>query len=465
MTQPPYSLRPYQKTLIQHVYRRWQQQKRIMAQLSTGGGKTVIFSAIANDFVRSGKKVLILAHREELVAQAATKVKAFTGKPVGIVKAGYALEPTLAVQVASVQSLVNRLVHFPRFDLIVIDEAHHATASTYRRILDTYPNAYQLGVTATPVRLDGSGFQDLFEDLLLGPTLADLIAAGHLSPFRLFADRHPMTTQGVKTQSGDFSAADVAKANNAVTLSGNLIQSYRQYGEGTRCVVFAVNVAHSQEIAERYRQSGIAARHLDGNTPETRRREVMEQFRQGEIQVLSNCGLFDEGLDIPHLETVQIAKPTRSLTRWLQMVGRALRTSEGKKHAILIDHTRNWAIHGLPTRPRAWTLEGVREEPAPPPIRTLTGEVVEARPELAIFEQDRQRLLEIETSLEPEWMAAYRDLCQQQQKRGHSVEWVYARLLELKPPVRVWQQYAEDAGYGTSWAWQQYQSLCPLAIA
>jgi superfamily II DNA or RNA helicase len=228
--------------------------------------------------------------------------------------------------------------------------------------------------------------------------------------------------------------------------------------------VFAVNVAHSQAIAERYRQAGIAAQHLDGNTPEAQRKAVMEQFRQGDIQVLSNCGLFDEGLDIPHLETVQIAKPTRSLTRWLQMVGRALRISEGKSHAIVIDHTHNWAIHGLPTRPRLWTLEGVKLEPTLPLIRTLTGEIIEERPELMIIEQDRQRLLEIETSLEPEWMAAYQDLCQHQQKRGHSVEWVYARLLELKPPVQVWQQYAEDVGYASTWAWHQYQKLCPVAI-
>lgn len=461
-----YRLRPYQKDLIQTIFDRWRYHRRVMAQLPTGGGKTIVFSTIAHAFIRRGGSVLILAHREELIAQAASKVADITRSPIGTIKAGHRPDSTLAVQVASVQSLVNRLAQYKKFDLIIIDEAHHATASTYRTILEAYPQAYQLGVTATPIRLDGSGFQDCFDDFVLGPTVAELIDAGYLAPFRLFAALHPMATQGVKIRSGDFSASEVAAVNDGVALSGNLIQSYRQYAQGKQCVVFAINVSHSIAIADRYNQAGIPAYHLDGNTPDQERKTVMERFKQGEIKVLSNCGLFEEGLDIPALEVVQIAKPTQSLTRWLQMVGRALRSAEGKSHAIIIDHTPNWEIHGLPTRPRLWSLEGVKEAlDVPPLVRTVTGEVRAEKPELIILEQAHLALREIESSLDQEWMAAYHDLLARQTARGHQPQWIYHRLTELKPPLKVWEQYARDRGYSSQWAWQQHQQQQPVTVA
>lgn len=328
------ALRDYQQALVQGVYHQWTQHQRVMAQLPTGGGKTIIFAAIASEFITRGERVLVLAHREELINQAAVKLETVTRSPVGIIKAGYKPNPLFPVQVASVQSMVNRLNHFEDFGLVVIDEAHHSTAETYRKILGAYPGAYQLGVTATPIRTDKSGFRDLFDSLVTGPTVKELIEWGHLSKFKLMADPKPMTTKGVRTAQGDYSASDLAEANPVIELSGNLINSYRQYANGKRCVVFAVNVEHSQAIATRYNQSGITAYHLDGNTPSEERREVLEKFRQGEIKVISNCQLFDEGLDIPALEAVQIAKPTKSLSRWLQMVGRSLRPAEGKDYAV-----------------------------------------------------------------------------------------------------------------------------------
>ncbi|MFM7192664.1 MAG: DEAD/DEAH box helicase, partial [Microcystaceae cyanobacterium] len=265
-----------------------------------------------------------------------------------------------------------------------------------------------------------------------------------------------MKTQGVKTQQGDYSASDVAAANPVIELSGNLVKSYCQHANGKRCVVFAVNVEHSQAIAARYIESGIPAAHLDGTTPTEERQETLEQFRQGKIKVISNCQLFDEGLDIPALEAVQIAKPTKSLSRWLQMVGRSLRPAEGKDYAVILDHTKNWAIHGLPTRDRAWTLAGVEElENKKKQIgwNLETGEVLE-------FEvQETESLLEeIEepatetTAIADKWMLWFQEVLHHQQVSGFKPGWIYYQLVEAKPPLHIWEKFAELRGYKKSWA-------------
>lgn len=453
------ALRDYQQALIQGIYEQWRNHQRVMAQLPTGGGKTVIFAAIASEFVTRGERVLVLAHREELITQAAQKLETVTRSPVGIIKAGYKPNPLFPVQVGSVQSMVRRLNAFEDFGLIVIDEAHHSTAQTYRKILEAYPNAYQLGVTATPIRTDGSGFEDLFQALVTGPTVRDLIDWGHLSRFRLFADPNPMTTKGVKTAQGDYSAGDLAAANPVIELSGNLINSYRQHANGKRCVVFAVNVEHSQAIAARYNQSGIPAAHLDGMTPAEERRETLELFRLGEIKVISNCQLFDEGLDIPSLEAVQIAKPTKSLSRWLQMVGRALRPAPGKDYAVILDHTKNWAIHGLPTRPRIWSLEGVEdvEDTKKRTERNLeTGEILEF--DFQETETVLEEVVEAPAAIADEWMVWFQDLLHRQQFYGFKPGWIYHRLEEAKPPLHIWKEYAMLRGYKPGWAYIRYQS-------
>ncbi|MBE9204856.1 ATP-dependent helicase, partial [Synechocystis salina LEGE 06099] len=210
--------------------------------------------------------------------------------------------------------------------------------------MDAYPNSYQLGVTATPIRTDGSGFVDLFDALVTGPTVKELIDLGHLSRFKMLGAK-AMETKGVRTVAGDYSTSGLEKANNVVELSGDLVEAYQQHCPDRRCLVFAISVAYSQAIAARYNAAGIPAIHLDGETPSEIRKEALARFAVGEIKVISNCALFGEGLDIPALEAVQIARPTKSLGLWLQMVGRALRPAEGKDFAILLDHTKNHMIH------------------------------------------------------------------------------------------------------------------------
>jgi len=452
-----FQLREYQTSLIRACFEQFHHHRRVMAQLPTGGGKTVIFSAIADDFIRRSERVLILAHREELILQAANKLEAIAGMPAGIIKAGYPMNPLFPIQVASVQSMVNRLRHFDDFGLIVIDEAHHSPAETYRKILGAFPNAYQLGVTATPIRTDGTGFDDLFDALVCGPTVGELIKAGHLSDFKLYADAQPMKTKGARTVAGDFSAGDIAKANDVIALSGNLIDSYHRHADGKRCLVFAVNVAHSLAIAARYQAEGIPAIHLDGETPTDERKEALAAFADGRIRVISNCALFGEGLDIPAIDAVQIARPTKSLGLWLQMVGRALRPAPGKDRAVLVDHTSNWAIHGLPTRRRIWTLEGCQQDEEQLE-KDANGEIgikqpVEVREAIA-------ELVEVKESPEDEWDHFYRQLVTMQSLRGYNPGWIYHKLVEAKPPLRIWEAYATLRGYKRGWAkyrWQEQQ--------
>ena len=193
LTHTTFQLRYYQIELIQKVYAHWSKnKKKILLQLLTGGGKTILFGAIAREFALRNEKVLVLAHREELILQAANKIGAIANCAIGIIKAGYQLDLDAPIQVASVQTLVNRLSLLEAVGLVVIDEAHHSTASTYKKILEAYPDAYQLGVTATPIRLDGSGFDDLFDELVTNISVSQLIDDGYLSKFKLYADPSPM---------------------------------------------------------------------------------------------------------------------------------------------------------------------------------------------------------------------------------------------------------------------------------
>ncbi|NJN22045.1 MAG: DEAD/DEAH box helicase [Leptolyngbya sp. RL_3_1] len=452
---PQIQLRIYQRYLVSQIHQVWRQNLKILTQLPTGAGKTIIFSAIASEFVQRGEQVLILAHRQELIEQAAGKASAIAGCDVGIIKSGHKPNYSAPVQVASVQSLVNRLSRLECPGLVIVDECHHSTAATYRRILKAYPDAYVLGVTATPARADGTGFDDIYDALVTGPTVSELIQQGHLSEFRLFGDPNPMTTG--RSRGGDYAIGDMERQNDAIELSGSLIGSYRQHCPGKRCLAFAVSVAHSKAIAQCYRVAGIPAEHLDGDTPSDERKAALARFESGETLVLSNCGLFTEGYDLPTLDAVQVARPTKSLSLWLQMVGRALRPAPGKDYALILDHTRNWAIHGLPTRPRVWTLEGV-EQSQRVINRTPEGLVIESEPEPPEEFKDGAGVLE-QVAPDPleEWRQAYQGLLATALQRRYSHGWIYHKLLELRPPLEIWQMYASERGFKPGWAWYRYQ--------
>ncbi len=318
---------------------------------------TVLMAWMARAAAAKGRRTWFLVHRQELIRQAS---RTFDLMDVdhGLIYRGHTLTNDL-VQVASVQTLVRRLSKIRmRPDLVVVDEAHHATAGTWRKILDQYPEAKVVGLTATPSRTDGSGLDDIFGDMIQGPTMSELIGEGYLAPYQLFAPPIGIDTQGIKTQGGDFKKGQLAQAVDKPTITGDAVKHYQKLAPGRRAIAFCASVDHSKHVAASFRNAGIPAAHFDGETDDATRERLTKQFGDGRIKVLCNVDLVGEGLDIPACDAVILLRPTQSLTLYLQQVGRSMRPSPGKDYALILDHAGNALRHGLPDEDREWSLEG-----------------------------------------------------------------------------------------------------------
>lgn len=350
-------LRPYQQTLV----REWEQDpgQPTLIQLPTGGGKTVIFSTIIQAAANRGQRCLVLVHRRELVRQAqATLLKA--GVFAATVVSGIRTPWRCPVLVGMVQTVSRRLTQMAAAgwqpDLIIIDEAHHAVAGSWQRVLTTWPQASRLGVTATPERLDGRGMGDLFARLLCGPQTAALIEAGHLAPVRMFS--HQLPLRKLRVRAGDFAMEGASVDLGSVNALERMVEGYRRHCDGQRAVAFCCTVKHAEALARRLVHHGIRAKAIDGATPDRERAAALRDLGTGTLHVLTNCQLFGEGLDVPAIESVMIARPTQSLAWWLQMVGRGLRPTANKCCATILDFAGNTERLGHPLAPRVWSLEG-----------------------------------------------------------------------------------------------------------
>jgi len=354
------TLRDYQVRAVDGVRASFRSGHRCpLLVMPTGGGKTICFSHIAQGVASLGKRVLILVHRQELLLQASEKLG---DVPHGLIKAGITPRISEAIQVASVQTLVQRLHKQPYcrpelgFDLIIIDECHHSVAETYLKILRTHPAACIIGVTATPVRSDGKGLGDIFDDLVEGPSTAELIAAGHLCPPEVYAPSIIDTT-GVHTRRGDFDRAELAAASDKPTITGDAIDHYRRLAHGEPAIAFCVSVKHAEHVAEAFRLAGYSARMIDGTTDDTERKAAIADLGAGRLQVLTTCDLISEGVDVPVVSVGIMLRPTQSMGLSIQQMGRVLRPAPGKQRALILDHAGNCMKHGLPTTPREWSLE------------------------------------------------------------------------------------------------------------
>lgn len=321
-----------------------------------GAGKTLMFAHMCAGAVARGKKVLLLAHRTELVDQISDALTA-EGCEHSYIAAGYPYRADSSVYVASVFTAVQRLDWFQP-DLIILDEAHHAIPrTTWGRVVAAYPNARVLGVTATPCRLSGEGLDDIFDDLILGPTHEELIQQGYLTPCRIYAPP-TIDTDGLHTRAGDYINRELIERIDTPRITGDCVAHYERISPGARAIVFDVSVDAARKRAAAFRSAGHAAECIDGETPREVRAMAVADFRAGRIKVLVSVDLVSEGFDLPAIEVGISLRPTQSLGLWLQQSGRVLRPSEGKKVAIFLDHAGNTLRHGLPTETRSWSLAG-----------------------------------------------------------------------------------------------------------
>lgn len=358
---PTYTLRPKQVAAINAVRGKLKEGKRsIVIVMPTGAGKTVVACEIIRSAVEKGRRVIFLAHRRELITQCSDKLDEFGVIDHGVILAGHPRHnPAAPVQVASIQTLQNR--DFCPADLLIIDEAHRTMGKTYRALITHLeklnPHLVILGLTATPERLDGQGLGRVFADMVIGGTIPEQMAEGHLVFPQCYGAPTADLTK-LKTKGGDYEDSELAEAMDTGELNGEIIEHWMKYAKNRRTVVFAVSISHSQHIVDCFKAAGVKAKHLDGNTPTAKRDKILSQLRSGEVTVVSNVGVLVEGVDIPSLEVCVLARPTKSVTIYLQSVGRILRPAPGKNEAIVIDHAGCFSEHGLPSIHREWTLEG-----------------------------------------------------------------------------------------------------------
>ncbi|MGE0521277.1 MAG: DEAD/DEAH box helicase [Reyranella sp.] len=327
----------------------------------TGSGKTRCFAHIVHQMTRRGKRIIVLVHRDELIEQVSSALTDVDVKH-GIIAAGGFYDRRHLAHVASVQTLVRRLDRVAIPDGVIIDEAHHCIASTSHGKVATFfrmknPAMWTIGVTATPERLSGEGLGEMFDHMVIGPTVAELIEAGWLSRYRLFA---PATVDlsGLHRRAGDFVRGEAAELMSKPKIVGDAVSHYARICNGAPGVAFCVSVEHAEKMAEQFRAYGYRALSVDGSMSKELRRSIIGDFKRGALNILTSCDLISEGLDVPGIHAVMLLRPTQSLAMFLQQVGRGLRPAPGKDAAIILDHVGNTERHGLPDVERQWTLEG-----------------------------------------------------------------------------------------------------------
>jgi DNA repair protein RadD len=370
-------LRDYQQHLLADLRAALKAHRRVCAVMPTGAGKGQTIGAIARGAAGKGRRVLVLAHRAELIEQLTGTVRAWGLEP-DVIAPGHRLQGR-QVAVGSVQTVARRLALLPPPDLIIQDEAHHLVAGNiWGRIINAWPEAHLIGKTATPERLDGKGLGveagGFFEALVLGPSVAWLVEQGWLARPRVFSWPGARNSQGhssggqdpeghspeLRQRMGEFDLEQAAHAFGDRAAIGDAVSHYRRRLHPATAICFCCTIENAEQMATAFRADGIRAAAVSGSTPAEERRRLIAGLGSGEVEVLTSCMIISEGTDIPSVGGAILMRPTASLSLYLQMVGRALRPAPGKHEAVILDHVGNAHRHGLPTDDREWNLAGRR---------------------------------------------------------------------------------------------------------
>jgi DNA repair protein RadD len=322
----------------------------------TGSGKGVLFTYIASEMAKRGKRAWILLHRQELLSQTSRNLTAF-GVDHGLVAPQYTMDQRALLQVASINTMSRRLDKFAPPDLIIADEAHHAISPSWREVIDAHPQSKVLGTSATPERLDGRGLSELFQRMVIGPTVQELTNSGFLAPATVYAPPQLLDMTGVAKRGGDYAKDQMAERVDEPTITGDAVAHYARICPGVPAIAFCASVLHAEHVTAQFKDTGFRSVSVDGSTDDRERRRRIDGLSSGQVQVLTSCDLVSEGLDVPGVTAAILLRPTQSLALARQQIGRALRPAPGKR-AIILDHVGNIPRHGLPTEEIEWSLEG-----------------------------------------------------------------------------------------------------------
>ena len=347
----------YQEDMKERIEKALCLHRSVMAQMPTGTGKTYLLTAVIDSFVRANPKakVWIVAHRRELVSQIDETVRKFHS---------YSSATSSLLSSVKAMSIQWLMRHYDEIEeepgLIVIDEAHHALAKTYKEMWERFPKAKFLGLTATPCRLNGKGFTDLFDVLVQSWGVPEFISKGRLATYDFVSIKSDGVTQRLidslqkRGADGDYQNKEMDMLLNKKPSIERLYRSLEEFGKDRKGIVYAINISHAQKITKLYQEHGVKAIAIDSKTPAAERQQDIEAFKKGDIQVLVNVDIFSEGFDCPDVEFVQLARPTLSLAKYLQMVGRGLRVAKGKKNCVIIDNVGLYRVFGLPSQVWNW---------------------------------------------------------------------------------------------------------------
>lgn len=348
----------YQEDMKGRIEGELRLHRSVMAQMPTGTGKTYLLTAVIDSFVSNNpmEKVWIVAHRRELVSQIDETVRRFHSY--------YASNTSSLLSSVKAMSIQWLMRHYDEIEeepgMIVIDEAHHALAKTYKEMWERFPKAKFLGLTATPCRLNGKGFTDLFDILVQSWSVPEFISKGRLATYDFVSIKSDGVTQRLidslqkRGADGDYQNKEMDMLLNKKPSIERLYQSLEEFGKDRKGIVYAINISHAQKITKLYQEHGVKAIAIDSKTPAVERQQDIEAFKKGDIQVLVNVDIFSEGFDCPDVEFVQLARPTLSLAKYLQMVGRGLRVAKGKKNCVIIDNVGLYRVFGLPSQVWNW---------------------------------------------------------------------------------------------------------------